>query len=162
MAGQDFLNFALPEINVIFVDSQEENSDNNLESIADNIPTKTWDTLGQPSGKFDYLVKYTAPESSSILFKDIQPSGWEDLSEYDMSIEDAHIPSQASRSRSTGKKEMNSLGRTKKRVAKSNSPMINTITKDNPKQDMPDFIMHNWVRHYWIAVEVPTIVHISK
>ena len=116
--------------------------------------------MGQPSGKFDFLVKYTAPASSRVRFEDIQPTGWEDLSEYDMSIEDAYIPPQASRS--IGKKEMNSIGRIKKKVAKSDSPTVNTVTKENPKQDMPNFIMHNGVRHYWTAVEVPIIVHISK
>ena len=162
VVGQDFLNFALPEINVIFRDNQEDISDNDLESVADNefIPTETWDTLGQPSGKFDFLVKYTAPASSRVRFEDIQPTGWEDLSEYDMSTEDAYFPSQASRS--TEREEMKGLGSTKEKIAKSGSPMVNTITKDNPKQDMPDFIMHNGVRHYWTAVEVPTVVHISK
>ena len=116
--------------------------------------------MGHPSGKFDFLAKYSDPASSHINIEDIQPTGWEDLSEYDMPIEDAYIPPQASRS--TGKKEMNGLGRTKKRDTKSDSPMVNTVTKDNPKQDMPDFIMHNGVRHYWTAVEVPTVVHISK
>ena len=77
-----------------------------------------------------------------------------------MSIEDAYIPPQASRS--TGKKEMNNLGRIKKMVAKSDSPTVNTVTIDNPKQDMPDFIMHNGVRHYWTAFEVPIVVHSSK
>ena len=62
---------------------------------------------------------------------------------------------------------MNSLGSTKKKIGKPDyanviPPTVNTITKDNPKQDMSDFIMHNGVRHYWTAVEVPTVVHISK
>ena len=77
-----------------------------------------------------------------------------------MPIEDAYIPPQASRP--TGKKEMNSHFRTKKRVAKANSPTVNSVTEDNPKQDMPNFIIHNGVRHYWTTVEVPTVVHISK
>src|ERR1051325_9423380 len=36
------------------------------------VPSKVWDTLGEPSGKFDYMVKYTAPESSKIRIEDIQ------------------------------------------------------------------------------------------
>ena len=35
------------------------------------IPAEVWDTMGQPSGKFDFMVKYTAPESSRISIKDI-------------------------------------------------------------------------------------------
>ena len=42
------------------------------------IPAEVWDTLGQPSGKFDFMVKYTAPESSKISIEDIQPTGWGD------------------------------------------------------------------------------------
>ena len=37
-----------------------------------------WDTLGEPSGKFDYLVKYSAPESSKIQIEDVKPTGWGD------------------------------------------------------------------------------------
>ena len=160
VAGQDFLNFAFPEINVIFGESQKEHSDSNLGSITDNIPTETWDTLGQPSGKFDFLVKYFTPASSRICIADIQPTGRENLSEYDMPIEDVYIPLQASRP--NGKRKMNGRVRTKKRVTKSDTPMINTITDNNPKQDMPYFIMHNGIRHYWKAVEVSTVVHRSK
>src|SRR3954468_19221384 len=40
------------------------------------ILEETWDTLGEPSGKFDYMVKYSAPESSRISLKDIVPTGW--------------------------------------------------------------------------------------
>lgn len=37
---------------------------------------ESWDCLGQPSGKYDYLVKYSAPASSQIGINKIQPSGW--------------------------------------------------------------------------------------
>ena len=77
-----------------------------------------------------------------------------------MLIEDVYIPLQASRP--DGKGKMNGRVRTKKRVTTSGSPMVNTITDDNPRQDMSDFIIHNGIRHYWKAVEVPTVVHISK
>ena len=34
-------------------------------SLDKNLKDKeNWDLLGQPSGKYDYYVKYTAPESS--------------------------------------------------------------------------------------------------
>src|ERR1051325_3796098 len=46
------------------------------------VPSEVWDTLGEPSGKFDYMVKYSAPESSSIKIKDIHPTGWGDSFEY--------------------------------------------------------------------------------
>ncbi|KAG6520823.1 hypothetical protein ZIOFF_017884 [Zingiber officinale] len=35
-----------------------------------------WDTLGQPSGKFDYYVNYDIPEIPS--FPEIPPTGWDD------------------------------------------------------------------------------------
>ena len=37
---------------------------------------EVWDLLGQPSGKFDYRVKYSAPPSAHVLTKSIVPSGW--------------------------------------------------------------------------------------
>ena len=36
---------------------------------------EVWDLLGQPSGKFDYKVKYSAPPSTHILIENIVPSG---------------------------------------------------------------------------------------
>ena len=33
-----------------------------IEDISEAI-REVWDTLGQPSGKFDFMVKYTAPET---------------------------------------------------------------------------------------------------
>ncbi|KAH7543669.1 hypothetical protein FEM48_Zijuj02G0209800 [Ziziphus jujuba var. spinosa] len=38
-------------------------------------PKPNWDTLGQPSGKFDYYVKYSAPPSSTVNVT--TPSGWD-------------------------------------------------------------------------------------
>src|ERR1051325_3844820 len=38
---------------------------NNEEEIPP-IPPEVWDTLGEPSGKFDFMVRYTTPESSRI------------------------------------------------------------------------------------------------
>ncbi|KAG6536529.1 hypothetical protein ZIOFF_001587 [Zingiber officinale] len=38
--------------------------------------TGRWDTLGQPSGKFDYYVNYDIPEIPS--FPEIPPTGWDD------------------------------------------------------------------------------------
>ncbi|TYH61116.1 hypothetical protein ES332_D07G027800v1 [Gossypium tomentosum] len=35
-----------------------------------------WDTLGEPSGKFDYMVKYTAPPSARVRRETIIPTGW--------------------------------------------------------------------------------------
>ena len=34
------------------------------------------DLLGQPSGKFDYKVKYSAPPSAHVLIESVVPSGW--------------------------------------------------------------------------------------
>ena len=53
-----------------------------LEKVQITKPTspqkEIWDTLGEPSGKFDYLVKYSAPESSKVHIEDIKPTGWGD------------------------------------------------------------------------------------
>ena len=53
-----------------------------MEKIQITNPTspqkEIWDTLGEPSGKFDYLVKYSAPESSKVHIEDIKPTGWGD------------------------------------------------------------------------------------
>ena len=35
---------------------------------------KVWDLLGQPSRKFDYKVKYSAPPSAQVLIENIVPS----------------------------------------------------------------------------------------
>jgi hypothetical protein len=43
-----------------------------------------WGTLGQPSGKYDYMVKYSAPSSSEVTIDEIVPSGWDE--------EDASVP----------------------------------------------------------------------
>ena len=75
-----------------------------------------------------------------------------------MPIEDVYIPPQASRP----KGKLSSRIKTRKRAVKSVSPMVNTITDDNTRQDMSDFIMHNGICHYWKAVEIPTVVHSSK
>ncbi|KAL3746469.1 hypothetical protein ACJRO7_015432, partial [Eucalyptus globulus] len=37
------------------------------------------DTLGQPSGKFDYMVKYSAPPSFYFDARNIVPSGWDGM-----------------------------------------------------------------------------------
>ena len=34
------------------------------------------DTLGEHTGKFNYLVWYTKPESAEIPFSSIKPTGW--------------------------------------------------------------------------------------
>src|SRR3954468_8030524 len=50
------------------------------------VSKEVWDTLGEPSGKYDFLVKYTAPQSSLIAIEDIVPTGWDDQFEDDISI----------------------------------------------------------------------------
>lgn len=39
-----------------------------------------FDTLGQPSGKFDYYVRYTGPDIEGMQVEDVKPTGW-DLNE---------------------------------------------------------------------------------
>jgi len=51
----------------------------------DNVPkmgqdeVEVMDTLGEPSGNFDYLVKYSAPPSFYFDSRNIVPSGWDDM-----------------------------------------------------------------------------------
>ena len=59
------------------------------------VPAEVWDTLGEPSGKFDYMVKYTAPESSKIRIEDIQPTGWGDSFEYPSQTEEVYTSSRS-------------------------------------------------------------------
>ena len=48
-----------------------------IEDVRKTVP-KVWDTLGQPSGKFDYMVKYIVPESYKIPIEDVKVTGWGD------------------------------------------------------------------------------------
>src|ERR1051325_1807266 len=59
------------------------------------IPSEVWDTMGEPSGKFDYMVKYTTPESSKIRIEDIQPTGWDDPFEYPSQPEELYTSSRS-------------------------------------------------------------------
>src|ERR1051325_2837869 len=49
----------------------------NIEDVNETVPD-VWDTLGQPSGKFDYNVKYSVPESYKIPIEDVKVTGWGD------------------------------------------------------------------------------------
>src|SRR4051812_37238018 len=44
---------------------------NAIEDEVPHVSKKIWDTLGEPSGMYDFLVKYTAPQSSFISIEDI-------------------------------------------------------------------------------------------
>ena len=57
------------------------------------IPPEVWDTVGEPSGNFNFMVGYTAPESSKIRIKDIQPTGWDDPPEYLSQPEESYTSS---------------------------------------------------------------------
>ena len=46
-----------------------------IEDVSETVP-EVWDTLGKPSGKFDYMVKYTVPESYKISIEDVKVTGW--------------------------------------------------------------------------------------
>ena len=63
--------------------------------------------------------------------------------------------------------EEDRLSGTKEKVdkpgpSKPTRPTVNVITEDDPKESMPEFIIHRGVCCYWTAVEVPTVVHRSK
>ncbi|XP_050910801.1 uncharacterized protein LOC127125988 isoform X3 [Lathyrus oleraceus] len=60
----------------------KKDGDNAVENV-EFRQEENWDRLGQPSGKYDYLVKYNAPESSQIDINAIQPSGWGEASSED-------------------------------------------------------------------------------
>ncbi|KAG6479302.1 hypothetical protein ZIOFF_062765 [Zingiber officinale] len=51
-------------------------ADDYYEEQKSKYKTGIWDTLGQPSGKFDYYVNYDIPEIPS--FPEISPTGWDD------------------------------------------------------------------------------------
>ncbi|KAG6506308.1 hypothetical protein ZIOFF_031631 [Zingiber officinale] len=51
-------------------------ADDYYEKQKSKYKTGRWDTLGQPSGKFDYYVNYDIPEIPS--FPEIPPTGWDD------------------------------------------------------------------------------------
>jgi hypothetical protein len=51
-----------------------QNMTTSLDKVLKN--EENWDLLGQPSGKYDYYVKYTAPENSEIPIETITPNGW--------------------------------------------------------------------------------------
>src|ERR1044072_5677673 len=57
--------------------------------------SEVWDSLGEPSGKFDYMVKYSTPESSKIRIEDIQPTGWGDSFEYPSQPEEVYPSSRS-------------------------------------------------------------------
>src|ERR1044072_1234669 len=48
-----------------------------IEDVNETVPD-VWDTLGQPSGKYNYMVKYTVPESYKIPIEDVKVTGWGD------------------------------------------------------------------------------------
>ncbi|KAG6532471.1 hypothetical protein ZIOFF_006317 [Zingiber officinale] len=51
-------------------------ADDYYEKQKSKYKTGRWDTLGQPSGKFDYYVNYDIPEIP--FFPEIPPTGWDD------------------------------------------------------------------------------------
>ena len=52
----------------------EDMSKLKIDNTNETIPS-VWDTLGQPSGKYDYMVKYSVPESYKIPIEDIKVTG---------------------------------------------------------------------------------------
>ena len=137
IAGQQFINFALPEVNVI----EEDDS---------SVPVESWDTLGQPSGKYDFLVKYTAPGSSHINIEDIQPTGWEDSLEEDNGNEevaDNFSHDQTAREES---------------ITDPALPKNGVVIRNNPRRKVPKVVIRRGVRQHWVAVKTPDIVHVPK
>ncbi|AHI90954.1 polyprotein [Hibiscus bacilliform virus GD1] len=81
---RDYATTSTPELPSY--NEQDEEVDPDEEQLMEHVvaafveeePKEIWDTLGQPSGKFDFLVKYSAPASSKIRIEDIVPTGWGD------------------------------------------------------------------------------------
>ena len=83
----------MPE-SLIVADGEGENSYDNLGPQASNggwnrefvklahENEEVVDTLGQPSGKFDYFVKYSPPPNFFIDLKDVVPDGWVDMNTF--------------------------------------------------------------------------------
>ena len=112
--------------------------------------------------EIDTIMEDNFEDDSSIPTEDWEPY-LEDPGY--MSPEDAYVPFHTPRS--VEKAEEDRLSIEKEKIDKPEStnptpPMVNTITEDNPKKDVPDFVIHRGVRHNWTTVEVLTIVHISK
>ncbi|KAK2354186.1 hypothetical protein QL285_091736 [Trifolium repens] len=59
---------------------------------------KNWDLLGQPSGKYDYYVKYTAPESAEIPMEAVTPNGWKPNSNEEQEAESSGTTSNSKKS----------------------------------------------------------------
>src|SRR4051812_12152803 len=54
-----------------------------------SLSKEVWDTLGEPSGKYDYMVKYSAPPSSQIAMENIVPTGWDEHYDDNFAFEEA-------------------------------------------------------------------------
>ena len=95
-------------------------------------------------------MKYTDPEISRIKMEDIQPTGWGDSPEKENTDEEMT--------------DNFSYGQTawEEDSTDPTPPEISVITEDNPGRKVPDFVIHRGVRHNWVAVDIPDIVHISK
>jgi hypothetical protein len=50
---------------------------------------ENWDLLGQDSGKYNYYVKYTAPEESKIPIESVEPSGWNSTTKPELTTSDS-------------------------------------------------------------------------
>ncbi|MCI66739.1 hypothetical protein A2U01_0087997, partial [Trifolium medium] len=41
-------------------------------------------------------------------------------------------------------------------------PEANAIIEDGPEEDLPSFVTRGLARRNWIAVDVPSVTHLSK
>src|SRR4051812_48869268 len=87
-AAQSFF-IAMEDITPIGWGDQFEDCKSFTSSITEQYqsppsPKEVWDTLGKPSGKYDYMVKYSAPLSSQIAIEDITPTRWDNHFEDNM------------------------------------------------------------------------------
>ena len=137
IAGQQFINFALPEVNAI----KEDDS---------SVPAEIWDTLGQPSGKYDFLVKYTAPGSSRINIEDIQPTGWEDSPQEEYA--DEGVADNFSHNQTAGEESIIDPALSENSI----------VIRNKSKRKVPKLVIRRRVRQHWVAVEKLDIVHVPK
>ena len=121
-----------------------------MEEDNSSVPAEIWDTLGQPSGKYDFLVKYTAPGSSRVNIEDIQPTGWEDSpqEEYaDEGVADNFSPDQT-----VGEESSTSLSLSENSI----------VIRNKSKRKVPKLVIRRGVRQHWVVVETPDIIHVPK
>lgn len=59
------------------------NEETALLIVPEESPEEVWNTLEEPSGKFDLFIKYNAPTLAGVPIEEIVATGWGDQSNDD-------------------------------------------------------------------------------